>query len=163
MPEYDYTIRNLVIKQKATFNLIELYNTLKEWFSFHGYTLFEKEYNDEIKGNKKNLSIKWEAKKEIDEYLSFGINIGIKITNYKIITSKKEKLMEGNLKIEFESYKESDYNERWERTILTKFIRGAYDKMINNKKYEKYEKTLKNQTIEVFNKTKFFLNMYKFK
>ncbi len=163
MAEYDYAIRDLVIKQKANFNLIELYNTLKEWFKFHGYTLFEKEYNDIIKGDRKNIAIKWEAKKEIDEYVSFSINVGIKISNYQIIKTKKENLISGNLKIEFESYKESDHGERWDKTILAKVIRGVYDKMINNKKYEKYEKELKNQTIEVFNKTKFFLNMYKFK
>ena len=163
MPECDYVIRDLVIKQKASFNMIELYNTLKEWFRLKGYILYEKEYDDKIKNNKKDTKIKWEATKAIDDYTLFTIELSMKISDYKIISTKKEKLVDGSLKMEFKSYIETDFEEKWESNPLLKFIRGIYDKVMNTEKRKKYEKTLNENTHEAYNKTKFFLNMYKFK
>lgn len=163
MPECDYVIRDLVIKQKASFNMIELYNTLKEWFRLKGYILYEKEYDDKIKNNKKDTKIKWEATKAIDDYTLFTIELSMKISDYKIISTKKEKLVDGSLKMEFKSYIETDFEEKWESNPLLKFIRGTYDKVMNTEKRKKYEKTLNDNTHEAYNKTKFFLNMYKFK
>ena len=65
--------------------------------------------------------------------------------------------------MEFESYIETDFEEKWESNPFQKFIRGVYDKVMNSEKRKKYEKTLDDHTHEVYNKTKFFLNMYKFK
>ncbi|MBT4334803.1 hypothetical protein HOD61_03235 [archaeon] len=163
MGEFDLIIKELGIKQKSKFNMIELYRTLKEWFEHQGYTLFEKEYNDIFKKDKRNLKIKWEAQKEIDDYTKFIIGIGIKITDYKIITTKTEKLVSGTISMNFEGGIESDYEEKWSSNPLQLFFRGIYDKIINTPKNEKNEKNLSNNVHEVYNKTKFFLNMYKFK
>jgi hypothetical protein len=163
MSEIDFIVKDLEIKQKAKFNMIELYRTLKEWFEHQGYTLFEKEYNDIFNKNKRDLKIKWEAHKEIDDYAKFVIGIDIKIKDYKILTTKTEKLVEGNLNMEFEAQIESDYEDKWDSNSLQLFFRGIYDKLINATKRERNEKKLSDNVHEVFNKTKFFLNMYKFK
>jgi len=163
MSEVDFIVKELEIKQKSKFNMIELYRTLKEWFEHQGYTLFEKEYNDIFKNNKRDLKLKWEAQKEIDDYTKFIIEISMKIKNYKILTTKTEKLVEGTLTVNFEAVIESDYEDKWSSNSIQLFIRGIYDKLLNTTKVQKNEKKLSDNVHEVFNKTKFFLNMYKFK
>ena len=73
--EIEHIVKELSISQKAQFNLVELYRTLKHWFEINGYSFFEREYEDLIKSGKKNVTIKWEGSKSIDDYSKFYIFI----------------------------------------------------------------------------------------
>jgi hypothetical protein len=164
MSELDYVIRegDLVIKQKATFNLLELYNTIKSWFKLNKYTLFEKKYEDTIKEESRYSKIKFVSSKKIDDYTKFRIDIGLDISNYKTIESKKNRLVEGTVTIKFESYLDSDYEERWENNPFYKFFRGIFDKIISQDKFSKYEEELREETYELYDKIKAFLNIVRF-
>ena len=94
--EIEHVVKELSLSQKAQFNLVELYRTLKHWFEINGYSFFEREYEDLIKSGKKNVTIKWEGSKNIDDYSKFYIFIKFNIKNYELVDTPKEKLIEGS-------------------------------------------------------------------
>jgi len=163
MSEVDSIVKDLKINQKAQFNLIELYKTLKYWLETNGYSFFEKEYEDIIKKTKKNVNIKWVGSKKIDDYSKLIIRVTFKIKNYEIVETEKEKLVSGSLSISFKSDIETDYEERWEHRPIWKFLRGVSDKFFTEKRRGIYEKELTEETYDLFHRTKSFLNLYKFR
>jgi len=161
--EIEHVVKELSLSQKAQFNLVELYRTLKHWFEINGYSFFEREYEDLIKSGKKNVTIKWEGSKNIDDYSKFYIFIKFNIKNYELVDTPKEKLIEGSLKLSFWSDILTDYEYKWENKPIWKFLRGVSDKFFTDKKRKFYEAELKNETYNLFNKAKSFLNLYKFR
>ena len=163
MSEIDNIIKDLKINQKAQFNLIELYKALKYWFETNGYLFFEREYEDIVKKTKKDVKIKWEGLKKIDDYSKFIIRVIFKIKNYEIVETEKEKLVDGSLAISFEAEIETDYEERWEHRPIWKFLRGVSDKFFTEKRRKIYERELTEDVYDIFHRTKSFLNLYKFR
>ncbi len=165
MAEADWIIRgdNLVIQKKAQFNMIDLYRTLKAWFDLNGYIFHEKEYEDTIRKDKKSVAIKWAGQKYIDNYTRLVIELSITLKKYEIIETKQGKTVEGALTIKYEAYIETDYEERWENSPFLKFTRGIFDKFIATGKRERQEKEIKDDTYDIFNRTKSYLNLQKFK
>jgi hypothetical protein len=163
MSETDHIVKGLKINQKAQFNLINLYKTLKYWFEINGYSFFEKEYEEIVKKNKKDVIIKWIGSKTIDDYSKAIVRVKFKIKDYEIIETEKEKLVNGSLGISFESDIVTDYEERWEHRPIWKFLRGVFDKFLSEKRRELYEKELTEDTYDIFHRTKSFLNLYKFR
>jgi len=161
--EIDHIVTDLSISHKAQFNLIELYKTLKYWFEINGYSFFEKEYEDVIKSGKKDVIIKWEGSKPIDDYSKFCVYLKFKVKDYEIVETPKEKIVEGALNLSFGSYILTDYEEKWEHKPIWKFLRAVSDKFFTERKRKIYEKELKDDTYDLFNKTKSFLNLYKFR
>jgi hypothetical protein len=165
MAETDWVIRGdkFVIQKKAQFSMIELYRTLKAWFDLHSYNFYEKEYEDTVRGDKKSVSIKWEGQKPVDNYTKFLINLSISLKNYQIVDTKKGKTVEGDLKIKYDAAIQSDYEERWENNAFFKFTRGIFDKFISTGKRERHEKEITEDLHDIFNRTKSYLNLQKFK
>lgn len=162
MPEVDRIVMDLAITKKAKFSMIDLYRTLKAWFDLHEYSFFEREYEDVIKKDKKSVMLKWRGKKWIDDYSAFRINLKFTLKNYETIKTKQGKLVEGDLKITFNAEIETDYEAKWENKPVLKFTRGFFDKFVATSKRERYEKELKEDTHDIFNRTKSYLNLQKF-
>lgn len=162
MSETDFIIKELKISQRTQFNMIELYKTLKSWLEINRYDFFEKEYEEVKKKSQNSVKIKWEGQKAIDDYSLFVIEIKLKLDNYEIIETKKEKLVDGRLTLSFTSKIVSDYEEKWEKSPIWQFLRAVSDKYFTEKKRKMFEKELKDDTHDIFNRTKTFLNLYKF-
>ena len=162
MSEKDYVVRELKISQGAQFNMIELYKTLKTWFEINRYSFFEKSYEDITKKQIKSVKITWEGQKEVDDYTRYVIEIKLKLDNYEIVQTQKEKLVDGKITLSFESFIESDYEKKWEDKPIWKFIRSVSDKYFTAQKKVRFEKEVEEDTRDIFHKTKTFLNLYKF-
>ena len=78
------------------------------------------------------------------------------------IKNKKEKLVDRKITIAFECKIVTDYEEKWESRPIWKVIRSVSDKYFNAKRKDSVEKELKEDTHDLFNKVKTFLNLYKF-
>ena len=163
MAEKVAIIPGLVIKQNAQFNMIDFYHSLKAWFELNRYNLVETQYEEKTVNAKKNLSIKWTGTKEIDDYTQFEVGVGISLGNYEIISTEKEKLASGALKIKFSSKMVTDYEDKWSNKPFMKFMRDVADKYFSTEKSEVYKKELKNDTYGIYNKAKSFLNLQKFR
>ena len=161
--EIEHVTKSLSLTQKSQFNLVELYKTLKHWFEINGYSFFEREYEDILKSGKKEVMIKWEGSKNIDDYSKFYIFVKFNVKNYEIFDTPKEKIIDGSLKLSFASDILTDYEYKWEHKPIWKFLRGVSDKFFTERKRKFYEKNLKEDTYDLFNKSKSFLNLYKFR
>lgn len=163
MAEIDYVIREIKVGQEAVFNLAELYKYIKDWFTKHRYVFFEKEYLEFLKEGGKSASIKWQAKRKIDDYIRFNIEARIRFKDLKEVRGKKVNLVKGGVSFKFESFLEKDYEDNWEANFLTKFMRSIYDKLIIKDKIERLQEELKEETYDVFNEVKAFLKLHQYK
>ncbi len=163
MAEKISVVSGLTIKQNAQFNMIDLYHSLKAWFELNRYSLLESEYEEKQAGTKKNLTIKWAATKEIDDYSQFEIKVSISLGNYEIVNTEKEKLTSGALKVKFDAMLVTDYEDNWSNKPFLKFMRDVADKYFTTEKSTIYKKELKNDTYDLYNKAKSFLNLQKFR
>jgi hypothetical protein len=166
MSEVDYVVRELKLKEKAIIDIKELYNMLKDWFDLKKFYLLEKDYSDITKEDKKDIKIKWDASKKVDEYNLFEIGVSIKLKDHKVVEVKKgnktHKMSDCVLEISFDSDIKRDYEEKWEDKPFRKFIRGLQDKFMNQDRDAKIKEELKELTYELFNETKAFLNLQRF-
>lgn len=164
MAELDFVVTDLKLTKEGVFNFNDLYKTIKEWLSFHKYDFFEKNYFDVTKIDAKDIKIKFETEKTIDEYTKFVMEFTIKVIDHKFVLSadKKKKLVKGTLTISLGSAIQSDYSGEWEDKPLKKFIRGVYDKFIEGDKRARLHNELKEETYSFYNEIKAFLNMQRF-
>mgnify|MGYP001602945097 FL=1 len=160
--EMNYIVRELELKQTAVFDVLELYKLIKNWVKENKYSLFEREYEN-IKKELLSTKIKLEASKKIDEYTRYVIGIKFNIMDYEEAEVKNKKLVKGEIRFLFESHVDTDYEDRLENRPIRKFLRAIYDRLIARDKYEKYEKELKDDTYNLYNEIKAFLNLYKLK
>ena len=165
MVEIDYCVRDLTVSHKGIFDFNELYKVMKDWFNLHKYEFYEVEYHDVLKTDEKDIRCKWVAERKVDEYTKFAIEIEIKLDNHKLVevkkSGKKAKLSSCSLKVIITSYLKQDYQEKWEGPVK-KFVRGLHDKFISKEKYSRYEDDLKEETYNIFNEIKAYLNLQKF-
>ncbi len=160
MAEIDYVIPALKLEQRAIFNFADLYKLLKSWFNLHNYDFFEKEYIDITKeAGEKSDSIKWEAERKVDDYVKFHIEVRIKLTDVENVELKHAMATKGICNMKFESFLEKDYEDRWERNFLVKFLRALYDHFILRSKLDRYAVELRTETYDVFNQAKSFLRL----
>tara|TARA_Y100000034_G_C6766233_1_gene341563 strand:- start:293 stop:817 length:525 start_codon:yes stop_codon:yes gene_type:complete len=168
MTERDFIIRNLKIKQRAVFDMADLYKVMFRWFSRNNYDFQEKEYFEKAMGDgsEKHLEIAWLAYRKVSDYFKFRINIkfliiGLKSTEIEVGDIKR-KTNEGDLEMRFDAILERDYEGRFESNAVTKFFRDLYDKLIIRSRIEEYETQIHEETYELIGEIKAFLNLFKF-
>jgi hypothetical protein len=161
--ERDLIISDLQIKQNAQFNMVELYHSVKAWFDINRYSVFEVEHEETVDKGKKSLIIKLRGFKEIDDYIKFQIDLTLKIKNYELIEGDKEKLMDGGLNTGIKGIVTTDYEDRWGKSPVIKFLKGVSDKFYSAKRRDRERKELKNDCYDLHHKIKAFLNLHKFR
>ena len=164
MSETDYVVREgeLEVSQESLFNFNDFYKTMKDWFKENLYTLVEKKYAEVIKGKTKTFKIKWEGGKYLDDFTKMVIVMKIKVANAQQVEYKKEKLTKGTISILFESYLETDYENKIEGKPSQKFWRGIQEKFFAPNKRVQFEKDVKEDTYALYNRIKSFLNIQKY-
>ncbi|MEM2090005.1 MAG: hypothetical protein QXL88_02875 [Candidatus Pacearchaeota archaeon] len=156
-----YPVYNTKIVHSGIFDFKDLYNFLYEWFRSLEYIVLEEKYSEKIKPTGKEVEILWLCLKKINDYLRFRIKVRIfiiKMVEVEIteegVKIKKDK---GDIEIKFAGFLEKDYENKWEQSPITKFLRGLYDKYIIKSKIESYEDKLAEEVDETSEQTKAFL------
>ena len=165
MVEKDYVIskdKPLIVSKESIFNISDLYKHIKSWFDFHGYDFYEKEYHD-IDEDQKNMLIKWEGDRKIDDYLKVHIKVTITFNNITNVKTKKGITNKGKVTFKFTSFMEKDYDEKWSSNFIGKFTREIYDTFIIHNQINKRMEELKDETYEIYNEVKSFLNLHSYK
>ena len=151
------------IKYDGTLDFKEAYSFLYTLFSDWGYGLVEKEYVEKAKPDSKDLEVKWEGKKKVDDYFKYTVKIEWRILGLKNIEvmkdGKKEKAQSGSLEIKFVGILEKDYEDKWSGTPFLKFLRGVYDKFVIKQLKNQYEDTLRDEVKDALNQMKAFFSL----
>ena len=166
MPQRDIIVPSVRIKDNTIFSLTELYKLLYRWFELHQYAFQEREYRDEDQGNgKKHIEIKWYAEKRIDNYFKYIIEIDFLILGLRDIEIEKDGVKvntnKGDIEMRIKSYVLKDYDATWERSPIMRFFREVYDKRIIKGRIEEYEDELYEETYQVMDEAKAFLNLHR--
>ena len=75
MPERDYIVKNIKIRQQSIFDMSDLYKIMFRWFTQHNYDFQEKQYMEQNSPRGKHLEIGWETAKKISDYIKFHIDM----------------------------------------------------------------------------------------
>lgn len=167
MVQRDRVQRKMVYKEKLTqvgyWNYENLYTMLFEWLKDNQYIIDEKSYKERLSDYGKEITIEWEASKEISDYFEYRISLDWHILGMKDaeveIDGKKTKTNKGEVEIVFKAEIIKDYEKRWENTPFYKFLRGLYEQYIIRETIDEYELELEEETKELLSDLKSFLRI----
>lgn len=103
--------KDLKVKYVGIFDLKDLYRKMKFWLEFKGYGPekgMEKQYNERIKPNGKQIEIKWVSTDEVATYVHKVIEVTFFILGLESIEidkdGKKIKTQKGDVEMRFTGY-----------------------------------------------------------
>lgn len=160
MTEYDM-VYETKLKYNGLFDFKELYKFVHDWFSSYHYIVIEKKYEEKITAEGKDLEIEWMCLRKISDYFRFQVDI-----RFRIIAMSSVEMQRGNIKIKMNKAAveivvrgvlQKDYENRWERSPIAKFLRGVYDRYIIRSRIEDYEDKIALEVDESVAQMKAFL------
>jgi len=143
------------VEQEGVFNLKEVYNFFYTWLSDYEYFIEEKEYKEKVKGEEgKDIEIEWNAFRKITDYFKYVLKIKWVIRG---VIPVSKGLSKGKLTINVIGFLERDYENKWESSSASKFLRSIYDKYIIKQRIEDYEDRVAEEVDEAIAQLKAFL------
>ena len=91
MAQKDFIVKGSKIEYEGLFCFDDLYKHIKTWFTRRGYGMRESEYK-EVKADTRNIKISVDAIKEVSDYISFLVELSIKLENLKEVKKKLSQL-----------------------------------------------------------------------
>lgn len=167
MPQKDFIVPHVKVKDRSIFSLEELYKLLIRWFENYGYDFQEQEYRENDMGEgKKHLEIKWYAEKKIDDYFKYVMEINLFILGLESVEIEKDgvkhKTNRGEIEVRTKAYLLKDWQSKFEQSAFMKVFRDVYDKYIIRSRIEGYEGELYEETYKFLDEVKAFLNLHRF-
>jgi len=105
-----------------------------------GFGIVENSYSEKIKGDSKDISIKWSGNQEVNDYFKYSITINFQIIGLKNVEIEKDGQREmtnkGSIEISIKGSLILDYNGEYETKPIMRFLRGIYNKWIIPSKIE---------------------------
>lgn len=155
----DYVARDIKISFEGNLCLEEFYKYLKKCFFQYNYDIEESLFN-ELKDGKK-LVISWIAEKKLNDYIKNVINIDIIVNNIEEVEDDKKNMVSCSLELSFSALLAKDYDDKWNKGPITKFLKEAYDKYAKKSTMETYRVDLKDAVKRVTSEIKSYLNLRK--
>ncbi len=144
MVHTDKIVRDLEFVYEGVFDFKEVLSLLKSYFKRNDYDLDEKLYDTKIKTGLKNIKLRWECDRRLDDYNKALAKLVIDVTDAKEAYVDGVKVVEGKLKITFNGEMERDYDLKWKPKPVLKFTRALYEKYISEEKQTNVDAQLKN-------------------
>jgi len=125
--------------------------------------IIEKKYTEKLKGDSKDIEIKWEGYKKITDYFRIQIKVHFIILGLKNIeinqNGKKIKTNEGSVKMKVTGTLMRDWQGKFERDAFRKFLRGIYEKWVITSRIDQMEEKLTEYCQEYLNQVKAWLDL----
>ena len=164
MAEKD-TIFSSTIKFAGIFTFKDFYQFCYDWLTEEtGLEMAEIKYEEKIKGEKKDIEVKWEGDKKITDYFRFDIQIGIKMTGMEDVEVMKEGIKiqtnKGYLqKLEVKGILTRDYDGKFETTASKKLMRSIYEKWVIPSRIDEMEDKVAEDCDKFLNQAKAWLDL----
>jgi hypothetical protein len=159
------SVVSMKTKGKGVFDMAELYQNMKFWLDFQGYgnaeqTFQEEKYVERIKGDSKQIEIRWRADKIFNDYVSYTIGITFFIIGLKDVQIEKDGKKIGSNKGEVEIRFNAKLNLDWKNKWKSNSIQSLYNNFIIRDKIESHKTDLYNKTYTLYDEVKKFFEMY---
>jgi len=163
MPEKD-TIFSSMIKYVGVFSFRDFYQFCHDWLTEETeLDISEEKYEEKIKGETKDVIVKWEGTRKVTDYFKFIIKIEFvirRLSNIEIVQDGiKIKTNQGDIKIKVKGILARDYQGKFETTAHKKFMRGIYEKWVIPSRIEEFEDKIAGDCDEFLNQAKAYLDL----
>lgn len=152
------------IKFVGLFDFKEFYAFCYEWLSLEtGLTVVEEEYSEKLKGNMKDIEVKWVAFTKASDYFKYEIKIEFKliaITEVEIVKDGvKMKMNKGEIGMKVKGILIKDYDGKFETNATMKVWRGIYEKWVISQRVKSFEDKLVGKCADFIGEAKAFLDL----
>ena len=158
-------IYNSKIKYSGVFSYKDFYQFCYDWLMEETElkTFNEREYEEKINGNEKEVKIKWEGTKDITDYFRFLIKVEFHITNMVNVEinqdGNKIKMNKGKVKMTVKGELVRDYKGKFETSGFNKFLRGVYEKWVITQRLDHFETYVTDKCDKFLNQAKAYLDL----
>ena len=152
------------LKQAGVFSFKDFYKFLYDWLvDEKQMNMKETEYKEKIKGDAKDIDIKWEGYRELTDYFKFDIKVGYEIRNLKEVEvtqeGKKVKTNKGDIKIKLKGYLVRDYEGKFEKSGFMKFLREIYQKWVIKSRVDQFKEKIMGDCNDFLEQAKAYLDL----
>lgn len=160
--------KGLKMKWKGIFDFTDLYKKMKFWLDFQGYgdekSVFKEEkYIERIKGDAKNLEIKWRGEKKVSDYFSFVISLTFLVLGMKEIEVESEgrklPMNKGEVEIKFTAELIKNRQGKWKKDSWGKKF---YERFVVRDRIEDYKIELYKKLYSFHDEVKAYLEIHEF-
>jgi hypothetical protein len=158
--------KDTIIKEAVKFAGIadfkEVYRHANEWLKEEEFSMSEENYVEKISGDAKDIEIAWSASRILTDYFKIALTIKWRILGMTDVEAEIDgKKMKMNkfveLKIETKGVLVKDYDNKWEKTGLGKFLKEVYQKYVIPGRTKEKEKQVEAVVQEFKEEMKAFL------
>ena len=142
------------------FDFPSFYSFAFSWFKDEDLGVIEKRYVEKVNGNKREITIEWEAAKELSDYFKqqFGVKFKIEFTDVEVeVNGKKEKMNQGKISVEIKGVMIRDHKNKWEKSAFSRFMRDFYNKFVIPGRVDQIKNKIKKDVQDFKEEIKAFL------
>lgn len=165
----DYVGAPVTITQTMTFDMKEMYRSLKKMVAERGYEVFEPSYTEKpSKGGHKKISFFWNCEKKMEHYTKIAIEIVFSANVHDVEVEEDEKKhlhQEGEVSVIMSAYVAKDIEDDWamrKKTGLMRLLREVYDQFAKKDKFDAYEEKLKKDVDAISYDMKTYFKVHRF-
>ena len=152
-------------KFTGIFNFANFYKFCYDWMMEEIGMEFieESKYAEKIKGDEKEIDVKWRGEKKLTDYFKFEMGVDFEIKMLKEIEiikdGKKIKTNQGEVKMKVKGTLVKDYQGKFEKTALLKFLRSVYEKWVVTARVDQFENKIGEDCTEYLVQAKSWLDL----
>lgn len=163
MPEKDEIFASK-IKYDGIFPFADFYKFSYEWLTDQtDLTVKEDQYTEKIKGDAKDVEIKWTGFKKVTDYFKYQIKVSFRILNLKKVevqqAGTKVSTNKGSVEVKVAGTLIKDYQGKFEETAFKKFLRSIYQKWIIPSRIDQFEDKLAGDCDQFLSQVKAYLDL----
>jgi len=155
-----------VVSYNGLFKSRDLLNEINHFLTSKGYDKEEKKQEEKVTAKGKKVALEVEYAKSPSDYVKYIIEIDINIDELKdvVVTkgSRKMKYNDGDIKIKIKSKLKTDIAGKWKSKPMLVFAGHVINKFIYSLYLSGDSSELKSNTLNLKERVKAFLNLYKF-
>ena len=158
------TIFSSSMKYEGIFSFKDFYKFCYDWLTEQTDLLVaEKEYSEKLKGDSKDIDIKWTGSRKLTDYFKFESKVEFRILNLTEVEvargDTKFKTNKGQVKVKIKGILIRDWQGKFERTAFGKFLRSIYDKWVIPGRIEQFEDKIIGDSDEFLSQAKAWLDL----
>jgi hypothetical protein len=152
------------VKYEGVMDFKEFYKFCYKWLSEESELMvIENKYAEKLSGDSKNIKVEWLGTRKITDYFKFQIEVKFEVLNLINVEipqdGKKVKMNKGSVEVSIKGTLVRDYEGKFEKNSMQKFMRGIYEKWVIYSRIKEYEDKLVNDCNEFLSQAKAFLDL----
>ena len=129
------TLFSSKVKYTGIFSFNDFYKFCYDWLKEEtGLDIAEEKYVEKLKGDSKDIEIAWKGTRKITDYFKFEVDVSFRILGLKKVEITKENVKvetnTGSVEIKVKSTLVRDYEGKFEKDAIRKFLRAIYEKWV---------------------------------